>query len=147
MAVWPFWLKERGTERISNLEATQKPGIRHLTQCMPFRLCLPLLLILVPCANTTKNCASSPALLEAYTTPSGAECAGQLQRRSMQFFVLFNLPVVILSTATATSSSLTRTCATTSAMEKFFFGAGRAGPLPKWGGPRGRAAPNRIGRV
>ena len=49
--------------------------------------------------------------------PTGAESAGQLQRRSMQFFVLLYLPVVILATATMTSSSLTRTSATTSTME------------------------------
>ena len=48
--------------------------------------------------------------------PTGAESAGQLQRRSMQFFVLLNLLVVILATATTTSPSLTRTSATTSTM-------------------------------
>ena len=48
--------------------------------------------------------------------PTGAESAGQLQRRSMQFFVLLNLPAVILATAMTTSPSLTRTSATTSTM-------------------------------
>ena len=49
--------------------------------------------------------------------PTGAESAGQLQRRSMQFFVLLNFPAVILDTAMTTSPSLTRTSATTSTME------------------------------
>ena len=49
--------------------------------------------------------------------PSGAESAGQLQRRSMQFFVLLNIPGVILAQATTTSLSLTRTSVTTSTLE------------------------------
>ena len=118
MATWPFWLKERGTGlRHTKLGGKFRSQASDTVSVMPIRLCLLLFSILVSCANATKICSSSSALFEAYTMPSGAESAGQLQRRSMQFFVQLNLPVAIHTHATTTSPSLTRTSATTSIME------------------------------